>query len=1491
MAKLIKLIPLLLALALLAGAPAAVSGQTPEATVEFDSAFYTVDEGAGTATVTVTVAGTAECAAAFPFSVLVRTVEDTATSPEDFVSFSSRVVSFAACQAEERIYIDLVNDRTVELDETFTVRLSRPASLDPAITLGTDESTVTIQDDDLSLISLSSLSYSVDEDVGTFSVTATASHPIDFPVDVQLSTSDGTAVAGEDYQSTSTTLSFPAGTTSVSTDIAIIDDDLVELDMEIFEVLLSTDEDNGAVRIRTLQSTVTITDDDSVTVSLSSDEYSVSEDFGTSTGTVEITVQVEGGPADCPVAFPFSVHLSTLDGTAGSLGFSRDFTRFSRATLSFDACEREQTIENTIFDDLTVERTETFGLKLERTATLDESIRLGRTEATVEIEDDDTAALSWTASTSSVGEGDGSITVSAGVASPDISCPVAFSFSVPLSIVRNTAENSDFSRRRDHVLQFDECDLLSAAQISIVDDRLVEHTETFNVRMERAPGLDDSIIWFTSEITVEITDDDQATVSFRNTDNWVREGDESVEVCVDVTQPGIAFPFFINIQADRQGDTANFGDDYQTSSSSSLEIRAHTLRQCVDYLILDDANVEDPESFTLRMQKPSGIDDSIVINLTKAESKIEILDDDVVTVGFLDRSPLTENVWAVTGGDPVELDIRLFSYDTCPAQFAFEVGLSHSDPGNALAAPLTIPSSLDFDACQQIYTFDVVTTSVVGTSEVDFTLERPSDLHRGIQLERDPTFKVKVFDSASSFLQFEEPEYIVGESDGTVTVTVSFSDPLDEALTLEFQVSNSTARTGSDYTQATSEVSVDAGVTSATHTINIHDDTKLEPSEQFIVSVTPGDGSDQFDGFGLLETSVVIQDDDTATVAFTEEEVVVNEGHWFQLELLVTVPEVDCGVDFPFAVSVPYLGPAGAIIDGPSSPSLVSFRGCETSRVIDFRAGDDAGGSGVEFRLQSTLFSDSRISAGEPSTVTVRILDTDPFARNPSQDFNNLGFSNPNGIWSDGRTMWVASPSDDTFYAYYLTTKARDADKDFDNLAANNGDPQAIWSDGETMWAGEGIYSGTDGSFGWMFAYKMDINSDGSVGSEHGVRESAKEFDPNRGSSPRGIWSKGDTMWITQSVAGTSGDIRAYQIDISSGGSAGPNHAAAQTSEDFPGVVGEGLWSDGTTIWVAHRRQISAYDLATKNRLPDMDFNELEADAQGIWSDGETMWVVGGDKIYAYYMPPNALRPPVRPRPIQTTVVDADPEPPQPEAVKVEECVSDVEDEEVGGIEVGDTISGKWEADCPSITRGGRLAKYYTLSLPITTAVAIALDSHLDDYLVLRRGGLSGNVVAEDDDSGPGNNSLIEETLTAGEYTVESTTFYADDVEAQFTLSVTVAPRILHSGPVSEVSLADYTPDGPILTVRMLPTMPTGTLEITIEDDDGFGAGAGPLGGAQTSESSSGMVVIALPKTAVVDYDGIAIEVRESGGWFQHTLGDEQGLLALGRRDRAGRRL
>ena len=609
--------------------------------------------------------------------------------------------------------------------------------------------------------------------------------------------------------------------------------------------------------------------------------------------------------------------------------------------------------------------------------------------------------------------------------------------------------------------------------------------------------------------------------------------------------------------------------------------------------------------------------------------------------------------------------------------------------------------------------------------------------------------------------------------------------------------------------------------------------------------------------------------DDTAVLGFDGAEYPVAEGASLDLGLTLS-GDPTCPVEFPFEVPLGSAIPRGARSTIAKPASRVAFESCDTQRDLPINTSDIEATAELRFTLERPSNLDPRISIGQ-STAAAYVVDSG----GTTQAFETLGAAgnnNPVGIWSDGTTMWVADTDDDKIYAYDMATKARDADKEFNTLASEgNNNPEGIWSNGTTMWV---VDYGDDK----IYAYDMATKA----------RDADKEFNslPGAGSGfPDHIWSDGVTMWVED---GTGDKLYAYNLASK----------ARDEGKDFNTLIAagnngpEGIWSDGTTMWVADQAddKIYAYNLATKARDAEKDFNAPGAAGNnftsGIWSDGTIMWVGDwdGDKIYAYYFPEEPVLPTTirRPTTITTGVTSEtdDVDPARPFVIQPDLCVADIVDPDGGEIELGDTISDSWVGGCPSVTRGGRLAKYYTFDLPITTSVEIALDSHLDTYLVLRRGGLSDNVVEQDDDDGPGNNSLISSTLKAGRYTIEATTFYADGVEADFTLSVKAVPRILYDGPVSDVAHTDYTADGPTMTVKLLPTLPMGTLEITVADADGFGAGTGPLGGAQASGGSAGTAILALPKSAWVQYDGITVETRESGSWTAHTQADEQAMLS-----------
>ena len=135
-------------------------------------------------------------------------------------------------------------------------------------------------------------------------------------------------------------------------------------------------------------------------------------------------------------------------------------------------------------------------------------------------------------------------------------------------------------------------------------------------------------------------------------------------------------------------------------------------------------------------------------------------------------------------------------------------------------------------------------------------------------------------------------------------------------------------------------------------------------------------------------------------------------------------------------------------------------------------------------------------------------------ARDSSKDFNTLdsaGNENPQGIWSDRETMWVADKSDARVYAYDMATKVPVAGREFDTL--ENESPFGIWSDRETMWV-------ADESNAKIYAYDMGTKA----------RVAAKEFDTLEDAgndNPSGIWSDRETMWVADE---SNAKIYAYDM-------------------------------------------------------------------------------------------------------------------------------------------------------------------------------------------------------------------------------------------------------------------------------------------------------------------------------------------------------------------------
>ena len=115
--------------------------------------------------------------------------------------------------------------------------------------------------------------------------------------------------------------------------------------------------------------------------------------------------------------------------------------------------------------------------------------------------------------------------------------------------------------------------------------------------------------------------------------------------------------------------------------------------------------------------------------------------------------------------------------------------------------------------------------------------------------------------------------------------------------------------------------------------------------------------------------------------------------------------------------------------------------------------------------------------------------------------------------------------------------------------------------------------------------------------------------------------------WTTLTVTGTSERIAGldagtrYEVQVRAvnAGVAGPWATASnRAGRGFYALLPSpgGIWSDGDIMWVSdpRNRRILAFDMATKERIPERDFHGLEekliSQPSSLWSDGKKMWVV-----------------------------------------------------------------------------------------------------------------------------------------------------------------------------------------------------------------------------------------------------------------------------------------
>ena len=271
-------------------------------------------------------------------SVTYTTMDGTAVADADYTPVTG-TLRFEPRETTKTIRVPVLLDTMTEQSETFTVELSNPGGSTLADPIGVG----TIRADPAPGLRIGDATPVAEGDEAVFTVTLTP--PNEQVVTVDYTTTDGTAVADEDYSATSGTLRFEPGETIQNIQVATLRDAIAE-PSESFTVELS---DPVGTAITNSTGVGTIAADAMPALSIT-DAVPVAEGG-------EATFMVSLSPASSELV---TIAYATQDGTAVA---GSDYTAAS-GTLQFDPGMTSHTIRVAVLNDTAVEPTETFAVEL-----------------------------------------------------------------------------------------------------------------------------------------------------------------------------------------------------------------------------------------------------------------------------------------------------------------------------------------------------------------------------------------------------------------------------------------------------------------------------------------------------------------------------------------------------------------------------------------------------------------------------------------------------------------------------------------------------------------------------------------------------------------------------------------------------------------------------------------------------------------------------------------------------------------------------------------------------------------------------------------------------------------------------------------------------------------------------------------------------------------------------------------------------------------------
>lgn len=585
------------------------------------------------------------------------------------------VVVFSPNSLEAKIPVPIYHNAIFEGDKTLTVNLGTPEGA----TLGDLTShTLSIVETDLSpTINFASTHQTVSEGAGTLSIPVVLEYASEADAVIPYSFS-GTAVQGVDFTSAGS-ITIPAGQTSGNIQVALVDNFVIAPDKTVIIELQSP---TGAHLGNVTTHTISVADNDNEpTVSFTVGTQTVSESVGSV--TVDFTMNKT---YLLDVIIPYTV--------SGSASNPADHN-LSSGSVTIPSGSTSGSISFSIVNDALDESNETVIVAL---GTITNGNVGSPSSQTITINDDDpTPTVQFSASTQSVSESVGTVTVQA-----NLSTVSGRNVQVPFT-VSGTASNP-----ADHNLSAGTISILAGSSsgttsFTVNNDVIYEGNETVVVTMGTPTNATE--LGITAQ-TVTITNNDPApTVNLSSSAQSMAEGDSGTTV-INLTVQLSAVSGVSTTVPFSVGGTATSVTDYSVNTSSPLVIPAGSMSGTITLSISGDTTYENNETIVVTLGTPT----NGTLGATSTHTITVINNDPVPTVSF---SASSQTVTEAAGLVYVLFVMSNASDFTVSIPYTVSGTASYPSDHNLQAGTVTVlPGNTN-----TVFTFSVLNDAVAESTE------------------------------------------------------------------------------------------------------------------------------------------------------------------------------------------------------------------------------------------------------------------------------------------------------------------------------------------------------------------------------------------------------------------------------------------------------------------------------------------------------------------------------------------------------------------------------------------------------------------------------------------------------------------------------------------------------------------------------------------------------------------------------------------------------